>query len=480
MKKLRISAFALLSVLILGLLAVLPISASEGNGVTVYSPNVKEDDCPLIIEKAIVTFDLPELPSFKSLKKYQSYTSKVTAEYHIYNPSDSEVTATLMLPLGREPYAQFYAESGGKKNGVDEKKYVLKINGERITPELRHKGGTRLIEDEYAVYDYYYPDAVVTVCTYTVSGIVGKTGASAIAAMELPEKGIQTDGVRLFIPNKYGDIEGEDGIRRESVEVKNGDIFKVYLIGSESPELPPWYVYSEDSIRTGERIEGEVMFVKSEQITFRDLALMNWTPESGIKEVDWYNAIAIQFERETEYYNMRFDLADELDRWYIYEITLKPGERIVHTVTVPCYPRSNSKYSPSIYTYNYSSPSGWKWAENTDVEVCINTPYYMVRQYLNWFAVKYTTDSYPGEYERTENGFLARLGENPSVLTFTLSKSEDPKQDATGLKAIISILFVVALGKIVTWIGAIVSVIVIIVFIVKSIKTKRKSRSDGQ
>ena len=485
MKKLRILAFALDIVLILALFAALPLTVfAEG----VSFASVGEEDNPLVVEKAVITYDLNEFPDFESAADYLAYTGNVTMEYHLYNPSNSAVTATLFLPLGREPYEQFYAESGGKKNGVDAEKYFVEVNGERITPELRHSGrssfgswkeGDRVIysvEDEYAAYYFYYPEAPVTVCTYTVSGIVGE---DVLAAMEIPPEGIQNRNAQVYIPGQYSSTKGDDGIVRDSIEVKNGDSFNVYIIGSESPELPPWYIYSKDGIKTGERIGGSVTFTQSEHITFRELALTKWTPESGISQVDWYNAFALQFQRIQDYYNMDLDLSDELYRFYKYEITLEAGERLVNTVSMPIYPKGNSKYSPPIYTYNLDFNSGWKPAENAVAEVYINTPYYMNRQEFGWLAVNYITDSYPGEYERTENGYFARFEEFPYELIFTLSESEEPKRESNVGKAIIVLLLLGALGQIASWIGIIATVVVVTVLIVKAVKKIRMKRNNS-
>ena len=63
---------------------------------------------------------------------------------------------------------------------------------------------------------------------------------------------------------------------------------------------------------------------------------------------------------------------------YEYEITLKPKESIVNTVTAPMYPAINGQYDPAIYIYTYLLSPASTWAAFKEIEININTPFYMM------------------------------------------------------------------------------------------------------
>ena len=106
---------------------------------------------------------------------------------------------------------------------------------------------------------------------------------------------------------------------------------------------------------------------------------------SGILDYDWYNAFVsalnyFQWEygaiHSTE---IGFDISDRLMRWYEYEISVGPGERIVNTVTAPIYPDIDSRYEPLVFEYTYLLSPAQTWAAFGNLDIVVNTPYYMIR-----------------------------------------------------------------------------------------------------
>ena len=74
-------------------------------GVTASGAIVINENVPIVVENENLTFDINEFPAKEDYYSgtSQNYTSKVTAEYSFYNPSEYEVTATLLFPYGNLP-----------------------------------------------------------------------------------------------------------------------------------------------------------------------------------------------------------------------------------------------------------------------------------------------------------------------------------------------------------------------------------------
>ena len=101
------------------LLALAPaVSANSGpmtwEGSVGTGSLVVEEDSPIVAEKEVLTFDIRQFPAEyysteSALEEY--YGATVTAEYTFRNPTDADVTATLLFPYGLMPdYVNVYAE----------------------------------------------------------------------------------------------------------------------------------------------------------------------------------------------------------------------------------------------------------------------------------------------------------------------------------------------------------------------------------
>lgn len=146
--------------------------------------------------------------------------------------------------------------------------------------------------------------------------------------------------------------------------------------------------------------------------------LDNWSESLGVSESDWYNAVIAVFNHNeadgvVPWYGAE-TLISSLMRWYEYEITLAPRESIVNTVTAPIYPEIDMSFTPSIFTYTYFLSPASTWASFGDLEINVNTPFYMTETSLDGFV-------------RTDKGYALKLDGLPDgELVFTLSTSEAP------------------------------------------------------
>ena len=495
MNKLRIFSLTVCLILIFGSVLSIPCSANSAQaywyGTDASGAAVTDEECPIVVEKEILTLDLGEFPRvyYDDADGYLAYSGKVTAEYHFYNPSDYTVTATLLFPFGKEPLyaAEYYDENGVRVTDVDTEKYGVFVNGDKIKAELRHSylenyqvlnmGDYSLlpVEDDYQKYADFTPDYPVLACSYTVSGINSVEYRVATTALDIPKNGIQNGNALLYIPDQRCLRSSNDGYR-VGVDVDNNGSFTVYILGSSTPELPSWTVYKDRGMFDGDEINGTVTLKETQHLTLYDLALTYWTEQSGVSKLDWYNAFIRQLiNAENASYGLinageiTMSLDSELSRWYKYEITLEPGERIVNRVEAPIYPDIDESYSPTVYSYTYLLSPAKTWNEFGEFEIRINTPYYVV-------------DSSLGEFDKTKEGYTMHLDSLPrnSELELTISESENPERQRNAYESIFVALSMIAIGaglavllKLVGIVVAIIAAIVIIVLVVRRVRKKR-------
>lgn len=427
----RFLSLGIVLLLMFSLLAV-PASANSAQtqweGVDSAGAIVREDDSPIIVEKELLTFDIQEFPDnhYFDLDSYLAYSGKVTAEYTFFNPADYTVTATLLFPFGCEP---MYATN--EYYGKDTEKYDILIDGQPVEKVMRYtlssgfdqfelETDLALLHDDYVIDSFYSLDLPVTKYVFMPSGVDTDTYGAADAGFDMvrddPER-------RIYFVDQNGLHTQDDGDLRVHSGVENGEAITVYVIGQDYAEFPQWKFYQDGGVEDGEEIDGTMTLESREELSFRDLALSKWSADSGVSEIDWYNAIVAMLTGASDSTGSNLhlwdygslDLSRYLMRWYEYKITLEPGQRIVNTVTAPIYPSINSDYEPPIYEYTYLLSPAQTWAEFGNLDIVVNTPYYM-------------TVSGPEGFEYNNPGYELHLTGLPEgELTFTLCAEKDPK-----------------------------------------------------
>ena len=386
---------------------------------------VKDKNCPLAVDKELLTFDVQEFPKnyYNNIEEFLAYTGKVTAEYTFRNPADYTVTATLVFPFGNLPhYGEYIYDPPTDKytDASDTEKYGVKVNGEPIDVAVRHtlKGrGTPFSLDEdmpkltdgYIADSFFRPDLPVWVRQYSVEGINPENQA-ATAAFVLREDPSKT---RVLWEEENGIATLKDGIRI-SGWTKTGDTLTVYIFGEPPKDGITWSLYENGACE--KKIAGNITLKYSEQMTFRDFVFREYDNSSGISESDWYNAQVAFLNDGSEdwmYGGIFTDRSEfSLMRWYEYTLTLEPGQTLTNTVTAPLYPAIDAGYTPSIYTYTYLLSPAKTWEKFGELKIRINTPYFII-------------ESNQGNFTKTKNSYELNLPGLPEKeLTFTLSEAE--------------------------------------------------------
>ena len=351
------------------------------SGTDVTGAVVTGEDCPIVVERELLTFDVQEFPEqyYPDTDSFLAYTGKVTAEYTFRNPADYTVTATLVFPFGNPPHY-----------------------GEYIYDQATGR---------YICDSFFVPDMPVRVQRYSVTGIDEEYGA-ATAAFVINADSAKT---RVLCEKQTGGARLKKG-SQASCWVQNGDTITVYIFGELPKEELIWTLYENGACE--KVIEGTVSSEFSE-MTFKDYALRGYDENSGILESDWYNAQVELLRLGSEIWGNGLVQIEagvfSLMRWYEYTITLEPGQTLKNAVTAPLYPAIDADYTPSIYAYTYLLSPAKTWTQFGELDITVNTPYYMTECGIDGFT-------------RTDSGYALTLPGLPEgELTFTLSEAERPQ-----------------------------------------------------
>ncbi len=438
---------------------------------------IRGEDCPLTVQKEVLTLDAPEFPQsyYSSVEEFLAYPGSVTAEYTFYNPADYTVTATLAFPFGRAPdyshrYDPEWARSEAWREGEN---YGVAVNGETIDAALRYTLApfdaqfdvevdlSRLL-DEYREDEFYSPSLPVTEYTYTVTNAPGPE-ASLTFHSWFGGDGTKT---RVYSPNLCGmSGDEENGVDVDVFPPYDTHTFRLYVMGEPLAEDPLWSP-SWNAESSLSREPGYTLSTRS--MTFEDFVMMDFPEDLSISKTDWYNAALEKFQSAgsfsvVNWFDAYTDLSSSLMRWYEYELTLEPGETLTNTVTAPLYPDINTGYEPPVYRYTYLLSPAKTWAGFGSLDILVNTPYEMTESSLKGF-------------QKTGEGYSLSLPGLPEEeLTFSLSADARPKRNmgSSTLSFAIS-LFGIAVYVVIGL--AILLAVVLIVLLIISRKKRKKQR----
>ncbi len=438
---------------------------STFSGVDATGAMMADAESPVIVEKERLTLDLNELPYnyYETEQAFLAYGGKATAEYTFYNPSQYTVTSKLLFPFGKAPDYYVYDSDGLPDDSL---KYGITLNGEPLNAKIRHTYSDErqfsvntdlaLVCDGYTEDEIFSPETTLTEYKYFVGGLYGKNYTAPFAAFS-----VQKDENTAYILNSDGGgarIEGNTLIT--GTWVNDGETLLVYAVGE--PKAPQWKIYNDGGMRKA--IDAQISLQTTRTLTFKDFATADWNENGTVSQTDWYNAyVAYLNANKQEGYrffrNPGGDLYESLTRWYEYEITFAPGQKIVNSVTVPMYPLINLDWEPTVYKYTYLLSPAKTWKEFGELEIEINTPYYMKSSKIEGF-------------EKTDNGFSVNLDGLPDgELVFELCTEEKPARSENYKRSMLTTVLI-TVGFIV------VPVVLPVAAIVIAIIVQRKKKKN--
>ena len=431
-------------------------------GVDMTGTVVKGENCPIEVEDEQLTFDISEFPN--------SYYEK-KGDFLKYN---GKVTAKLVFPFGY--YPEYGSDEYDEENQMckridDTAKFDIKINDKEIKKELRHslyysdydfdihKEMSFLI-DGYIKDDFYSPELPVTKYVYEISEVDKKLYNREVAGIEIPP----FDGKRkYYLEQSYGFTTNDKGNTRIGVGAENGEEIEFYVIGEPVKDLPKWKFY-ESSSNESKEIKGEMQLKSTSKMTFKEFALTSYDKGGQILESDWYNIIVELYKQATvensgAIFISVYDTGERLKsllRWYEYEITLAPGEKITNTIEAPLYPTIDEEYDPDIYRYNYLLSPASTWAKFGNLNVDINTPLYLI-------------DNSQDGFTKTKTGYNFKSSGLPEgELRFSLSTVEKPERKSNiGTFYILGMLMFGVLQILPIIVGVVAVVVLVVVWVRK-------------
>ncbi len=408
-------------------------------GVSNSGTVVTEDACPVSVEREVLTFDIPCVPKDRPKASQKDYAASVTAEYHLYNPTEQEVTMRLLFPFGELP--DYYTDWN---MGLAEEaaSYGITAGDQELPYTLRHvlaEGGHPYVpyEDFGQIFDSYLdngsfsPGMTVTCYGYEISfpdpeGTILPNGG--YFGFELPER-VENCWITF---SKFGvEAACEDGTAAFATYVSPSDLYKdielkVYALGDDLPQALKGRIYEQwDSEQN--LFQNEVAADKAFRMTSREtMSLLDLTnrllPEDReITSLDWYNAIVSRMVQEAEekesgvvsldwipqpklsqddtgaqenressfYLDGVFpetELVDRLVQCYEYRLSIGPGERLIHRVTAPVFPGIKQEDGEYDFQYLYLLFPAKSWASFGELEVMVKTPFYLSSSSLDGFG----------------------------------------------------------------------------------------------
>ena len=466
-KSAAVSAAALLLAGAMAVAAPAKISASANSGTpwwrgtTSTGVTFTGENCPLQVEKEILTFELKDFPKgYGTVEEFLAYEGKVTAEYTFKNPTENEITARLAFPFGDEPdYAPYRDENGNSVKDVDTAKYTVKINDEDAETELRHTyfdGGFNFdkqaarIREGYAEDDFFKTDLPVYKYTFTATV---QTNGVFYSVAEIP---LDTTKTKIASYSYLHDTK--EGALSITWYHQTSASTSFYVLGDDidTSEIQ-WKFYTEKykpSIFGNNwqkvKVSGSAEFGAKEQSTFKEFALKERAEDSAISEKDYYNGVV-------DYYNNYFTAFLPANggeafeyramRWFVYDMTVAAGQSVKNTVTVPVYPTIHYAYTPNVYEYEYYLSPAAKWASFGEIEINIKTDYYITEG--------------GSKFEKTEDGYKFTADSLPQgELEFSLCEVQNPKVNKSKFGIFIIVIIVVVLLVLLAILGVIIWAVV--------------------
>lgn len=335
---------------------------------------VKGEDCPVVVEKEILNLNISTLPKGGKVE-HGKYAAAVTAEYSFYNPTQLDVDMTLLFPFGVFP-SYFVPE------GMDDGISTVTVDGESAECGLRHsyvynphefeidKDMAR-VQDEIKQDPFYAENTLVKEYRITLTVPEWKV-ACPLLKIKL---GYNPKKTRVLFPSESdtrlsildGDMYASSYMRKTGEQV-----FVFYAAGEEPREVVPKF-YDE-----GKEI-ASISSVTNVDMTFFEFVLSQRSENSEVGDTDWYNAFVDMLNEKSGKDGSvdGFWLEEKnLMRWFEYQMSIPAGGRKVNRVRAPLYPTVDGNRNPR-YEYSYLlSPAG-KWADFKEIEIKIDTPYYL-------------------------------------------------------------------------------------------------------
>ena len=478
MKKMLIVSTALSMLILTGVAgSTLHLTASANSappywhGTTGAGVIVTGEQCPVEVEREILTLNIPELPRsfYLSQEEFEEYSASVTAEYTFYNPTDMEVEMELAFPFGIRPeysFAGYDSETDESGYFDDTARYEITAGGEAVPRELRYtyRRSAFTVSSMYSILDekkevaFFSPESLVTKYEFTVAFPQKKN--SGVAEFELKYNPSRTK----ILCSHFRAEEVLDGkLHLYLYADQESNSLLTFTAVGEAPEILSTAVREDGFSWESEnwkKIEGASVNEKRVTETTFEEYVESARP-AGIGEVDFYNGFVdclMEYAGSSYSYAIGF-MSIEADwlsigdfmRWYTYTLKIPAGERLTNAVTAPLYPTIDNH----TCKYEYLLSPAQKWADFGTLDIVINTEFEI-------------GDASP-YFQKTESGYILHYEGLPlGELTFTIAGDYEYPITSWGI-AVIVIMVVICVVVLAAIIGG-------IVYVVKWAKKRKRNK----
>lgn len=385
-------------------------SGTDGSGVFAL---YEGGECPIAVSSETLTFRIPDLP----LETMDGYSSSVTAEYELYNPTSQDVTLTLFFPAGFRPtYYDIYRQYGAQLTSADAFSVTWTQGGVTQAADIsfRHTYSSsrsydysdpgmveQLPSDEYEESGFYRRDMRVTRYSYKVKApsdaafytfcfIYDCNLRKTQVFCESGITGTTKDGRGVAYANLLAGETREVTFYAVGEQLTSKDIQTKLCIGGGS----------DSDEATGGSVSVLTETTQSFSEFVEEFRPDDYTEFGGVSELDWYNAVVAMLtarESGTLFLSDELLLLDYLMLWCGYTLTVPAGQTLVNTVTAPLYPGIEGTLLD--YTYQYMLSPALYWADYGNITIRVETPYYLTGSSLEFTqedgVYVYTKDSLP-------------------------------------------------------------------------------------
>ena len=479
-------------------LAILPVSAMSpiepDPGIDVFGVFPKGRKSQLCLDSLALTYDIPELPAdeFDQSELLEKYSSTLRLDYTFSNPTDTEQTVNMLFAAANLPS---YAE-GSSTSAQRAALYTVELDGERITPELRHvwtsyqqsyqtgyngydpREYAGNLQDSYAEHAFLSPDLPVTVYTYQPYSDLDADGYfyyDMTASFEYdPSR-------TLIFSERNVSVLEESVTPKLRVRVWEDSLVTLYVLGEDIGEVN-WKLTDD-----GKSVEGSgARVVEQRSTTFGELAMSEYDPDAGISEHDWYNAVLdmmdychmegsclLGYNKQGNHASVELDVTSNLQGFLTYDVTLGAGESTVNSITLPVYPDVMEYYSPkaATFTYHFHGSSDWKSVGKYTVR--IDTKLKIMTDEKNSLSID--------NYKKDRKGYTLSERSTPKsgVYYVTLCKWKNPIE-TSGFAFIWFLFLFFVLPVLLVILGAVVAIVLVIVLILLIIRLIRRKAQKKQ
>ncbi len=423
----------------------------------------------LEVESEKLYFDVTSFPSYNNEADYKS---TVTAEYHFFNPTQETVKTKMGFLAGNIP--SYFS---------DMTKFAPKVYKDETELEVvtRHtyngNGGSETsaeplknLSDDFYEDAFYNKDLTVTPYKFTYGSDTEEARTEWDESNRMYVRytaDLTLDKTKTrYISNSYKDSA-------EITFYKAAGEGYLYVLGEDNFDT---LTFSAESIkwngRTEKLTDAPVTVEKQEAITLKDLLLKSRQEESGISEVDWFNAVmstmSLTSVSPISVSSISYFSPDYFTAWYVYEFEIYPGERAVNTVVSPIFPR----YYGSGYEFKYHLSPAKSWASFGSLEVVIRTNFSLG----SFYTIDDKNGYYGHNYQNVAGGYKVFFDKLPDgEIEFNLyeyySYTEKPGVDLSYLGMAVLIIIII-----VSVLPYVIGVTVAIVVLIKTHKKKKDNR----